>query len=88
MVLGLKSEETVDVDCSLCYKARWISARKYVLTNVLVTCYAVSDVYSACHCSERNDNSHHKILAVDPYYEPVNFSTSSTFYFRKLRFTS
>jgi hypothetical protein len=26
-----------DVDCSLCYKDRWISARKYVLENVLVT---------------------------------------------------
>jgi hypothetical protein len=26
-----------DVGCSLCYKDRWISARKYVLANALVT---------------------------------------------------
>jgi hypothetical protein len=37
MVLGPKSGETADVDCSLCYKARWISAGKYVLANALVT---------------------------------------------------
>ena len=37
MVLGLKSGETADMDCSLCYKDRWISARNYVLVNALVT---------------------------------------------------
>jgi hypothetical protein len=37
MVLGIKSGETTDVDCSMCYKDCWISARKYVLANALVT---------------------------------------------------
>ena len=86
MVPGLKSGKTVDVDCSLCYEAHWISARKYMLANVLVTCYAVSDVYPACHWSERSDDSHRKSLTVEPFYEPIIFCKSSTFYSCKLRF--